>query len=89
LTAFYYAKKVVSNMLIFVGLLLLISVGGCLALMINGIIIAGRGSSISSVTFNQEIFTEQPESILADVPKRAVADSHWYIKAFMRPRRKG
>ncbi|UED81946.1 hypothetical protein FH508_0008635 [Lysinibacillus sp. CD3-6] len=74
-------------MLVFVGLLILVSVGGVLALMINGIITAGQGRSISSVAFNQELFTV-PEPVLADVPKRAVADSHWFVKAFMRPRRK-
>lgn len=74
-------------MLIFVGLLILTSVGCFLAPMINGIIKAGQGSSISSVAFNQEMFTV-PEPVLADVPKRAVADSHWFVKAFMRPRRK-
>lgn len=74
-------------MLIFIGLLILISVGGLLSLMINGIIKAGQGRSISSVAFNQEMLTV-PEPVLADVPKRALADSHWFVKAFMRPRRK-
>ncbi|MGE7839598.1 hypothetical protein ACQKNX_02285 [Lysinibacillus sp. NPDC093712] len=74
-------------MLIFVGLLILICIVGFLVLMSKGIIRAGQGCSIPSVAFNLEMFTV-PELVLADVPKSAVADSHWYVKAFMRPRRK-
>ncbi|WGT40137.1 hypothetical protein QH639_04970 [Lysinibacillus sp. 1 U-2021] len=74
-------------MLIFVGFLILICVGSFLVLMTKGIILAGQGRSIPSVVFNQEMFTE-PEPVIADMPKRAVADSHWFVKTFMRPRRK-
>ena len=74
-------------MLGFIGFLILVCVGGFVALTVNGIIVAGRGSSISSVVFNQEMFAEQ-EPVIAEVPKRAVADTHWHVKAFMRPRRK-
>lgn len=76
-----------NNMHIFVGLLILICVGGFISLMIKEIIAAGRRGSIIPAVFNQEMFTV-PEPVLADVPKRPIADSHWFVKAFMRPRRK-
>ncbi|MGE7092539.1 hypothetical protein ACQKII_14060 [Lysinibacillus sp. NPDC048646] len=75
-------------MLGFIGFLFLVCTGVIIALMVNGIIVAGRGRSFSSAVFDQEMFVVH-EPVLADVPKRVIADTHWHVKAFMRPRRKG
>ncbi len=74
-------------MLVFDVLVILAIVGGFLALIINGINTARQSRAMTSVAFNQEMFTVL-EPVFVDVPKRAVADSHWFVKAFMRPRRK-
>lgn len=75
-------------MLLFFGFLITFLIFGLLALTIHGFISAGRKTPLSNELFNFEMFAEQ-EPVLAEVPKRAVADTHWHVKAFMRPRRKG
>ncbi|MGE7946481.1 hypothetical protein [Lysinibacillus sp. NPDC093688] len=74
-------------MLEFMGFLFIVCILGFIALMINGFIVARRKGSLPTELFNHEMFAVR-EPVVSEVPKRAVADSHWHVKTFMRPRRK-
>lgn len=67
--------------------LIIISIFCVLALVSYRFITAGNKTSLPTELVNQEMFVEQ-EQVITELPKRAVADSHWHIKTFMRPRRK-
>lgn len=71
----------------FLGFLIIVCIFGFIALLFNGIIVARRKGSLPTELFNHEMFAER-EPVVSEVPKRAVADSHWHVKTFMRPRRK-
>lgn len=75
-------------MLEFMGFLIIVCIFGFIALRINGLIVTNRRGSLPTELFNHEMFAEH-EPVVTELPKRAVADSHWHVKAFMRPRRKG
>ncbi len=66
---------------------IIISILCVLALVIYKFIKARIKTSLPTELVNQEMFAEQ-ELVIAEVPKRPVADSHWHVKTFMRPRRK-
>lgn len=66
---------------------IVISILCVLALVISRFIKARNKTSLPSELVNQEMFAEQ-EPVIAEVPKSPVADSHWHVKTFMRPRRK-
>lgn len=74
-------------MLGYIGLLIVVFILIFLALAIHGLIKAGRKTLLPTELINHEMFVER-DPVIADVPKREVADSHWYVKTFMRPRRK-
>ncbi|MFJ6264417.1 hypothetical protein ACIQGW_05255 [Lysinibacillus xylanilyticus] len=74
-------------MLEFMGFLIIVCILGFLALMINGFIVARRKGSLPTELFNHEMFAER-KPVVEELPNRAVADSHWHVKTFMRPRRK-
>ncbi|MGE7129165.1 hypothetical protein [Lysinibacillus xylanilyticus] len=73
-------------MLEFMGFLIIVCIFGFLALLINRIIRAGRKTPLSTELFNHEMFAER-KPVVEELPTRAVADSHWHVKTFMRPRR--
>lgn len=74
-------------MLEFMGFLIIACIFGFIALVINGLISVGRKSSMPTELFNHEMFAVRMP-VVTELPKCAVADSHWHVKAFMRPRRK-
>jgi len=69
-----------------IGYFIIISILCVFALVISRFIKARIKTSLPT-DVNQEMFAEQ-EPVIAEVPKSPVADSHWYVKTFMRPRRK-
>lgn len=69
------------------GYFIIISILCVFALVISRFIKARIKTSLPTELVNQEMFTEQ-EQVITELPKRAVADSHWHVKTFMRPRRK-
>gem|GEM_PF-2740338 len=74
-------------MIEFIGFIILICFICVVALITNAIIVTCRRNALPSEFSNQQMFIDS-EPIISEVPIRVVADSHWYVKAFMRPRRK-
>lgn len=71
----------------FIGILIMIFSFLAIVLTIYKGINVRRKLLLPTELINQEMFAEQ-EPVIAEVPKRHVADSHWHVKTFMRPRRK-
>ncbi len=74
-------------MLEFIGILIIVFCFSAIALTIYKAIKVRRKLLLPTELINQEMFVEQ-EQVITVLPKRAVADSHWHVKTFMRPRRK-
>lgn len=69
------------------GYFIVISILCVLAFVISRFIKARNKTYLPTKLVKQEMFAEQ-ELVIAEVHKRPVADSHWHVKTFMRPRRK-
>ncbi|WP_312506930.1 hypothetical protein [Lysinibacillus sp.] len=69
------------------GYFIIISILCVLALVISRFIKTRNKTSLPTELVNQEMFAEQ-EQVITELPKRPVADSHWHVKTFIRPRRK-
>lgn len=69
------------------GYFIIISILSVLALVTSRFVKARNKTYLPTELVNQEMFAEQ-ELVIAEVHKRPVADSHWHVKSFMRPRRK-
>jgi len=74
-------------MLEFIGILIIIFSFLAIVLTIYKGIKVRRKLLLPTELINQEMFAEQ-EQVITELPRRAVADSHWHVKTFMRPRRK-
>ncbi|MGE8004036.1 hypothetical protein [Lysinibacillus sp. NPDC093216] len=74
-------------MIEFIGFIILICFIGVVALITNAIIVTCRRNALPSEFSNQQMFIDS-DPIVSDVPKRPIADSNWFVKTFMRPRRK-
>lgn len=74
-------------MLNIMGIVVVLCILGVLVHFIYSFIANGKHAALPTELINQDMFAVR-DPIIAEVPKSAVADSHWYVKAFMRPRRK-